>query len=108
MTPVKQKRWDPAREEEVGQDDIVKGEEISERVKGVEVRDEELQIADQLIESLTHPFDAAKYRNEMRDALLEFLEAKAEGQEPVLPAETAEPAPVVDLMAALKASLAAS
>ena len=83
-------------------------EEIAERVEGVEVREEELQIADQLIESLTHPFDASKYRNEMREALLEFLEAKAEGQEPVLPAETAEPAPVVDLMAALKASLAAS
>jgi len=82
--------------------------EIADRVEGIEVRDEELAIADQLIESLTHPFDASKYRNEMRDALLEFLEAKAEGQEPVLPAETAEPAPVVDLMAALKASLAAS
>jgi DNA end-binding protein Ku len=80
--------------------------EIAERIEGVDVKDEELAIADQLIESLTHPFDAAKYRNETRRALLEFLEAKANGQSPVIPDDIAEPAPVVDLMAALKASLA--
>jgi DNA end-binding protein Ku len=82
--------------------------EIRNRVEGVEVKDEELAIADQLIESLTRDFDASKYRNETRRALLEFLEAKADGQTPVIPEEVGEPAPVVDLMAALKASLAAS
>jgi DNA end-binding protein Ku len=91
-------------------EDIRIGElrEIQERVAEVEVKDEELAIADQLIESLTHEFDAAKYRNETRRALVEFLEAKADGQAPVIPDEVGEPAPVVDLMAALKASLAAS
>lgn len=82
--------------------------EIVERVEGVEIKDEELAIADQLIESLTHEFDVTKYRNETRQALVSFLEAKAAGQEPVIPEEAGEPAPVVDLMAALKASLAAS
>jgi DNA end-binding protein Ku len=91
-------------------EDIRVGEqkEISERVAGVEVKDEELAIADQLIDALTREFDASKYRNETRRALVEFLEAKADGQEPVIPEDIGEPAPVVDLMAALKASLAAS
>jgi len=91
-------------------EDIRVGEhlEIRERVAGVDVKDEELAIADQLIEALTHEFDAAKYRNETRRALVEFLEAKADGQTPVIPDDVGEPAPVVDLMAALKASLAAS
>lgn len=81
--------------------------EIAERIEGVEVKDEELAIADQLIDSLTTDFDASKYRNETRRSLLEFLEAKADGQAPVIADDVAEPAPVVDLMAALKASLAA-
>lgn len=91
-------------------EDIRIGEhrEIQDRVQSVEVKDEELAIADQLIESLTRDFDATKYRNETRRALLEFLEAKADGQTPVIPEDLGEPAPVVDLMAALKASLAAS
>lgn len=83
-------------------------EEIADRVAGVEVRDDELAMADQLIGALTHDFDASKYTNETRAALLAFLEAKADGQEPVIPEDAAEPAPVVDLMAALKASLAAT
>ena len=90
-------------------EDIRIGEqrEIQERIAGIEVKPEELAIADQLIDALTHEFDAAKYRNETRRALVEFLEAKADGQTPVIPDDVGEPAPVVDLMAALKASLAA-
>ncbi len=90
-------------------EDIRIGEqrEIQERIAGVEVKPEELAIADQLIDALTHEFDASKYRNETRRALVEFLEAKADGQTPVIPEDLGEPAPVVDLMAALKASLAA-
>ena len=91
-------------------EDIRIGEqrEIQERIAAVEVKAEELAIADQLIEALTHEFDASKYRNETRRALVEFLEAKADGQTPVIPEDLGEPAPVVDLMAALKASLAAN
>lgn len=82
--------------------------EIAARVEQIEVRDEELAMADQLIDALTHDFDASKYTNETRAALLAFLEAKADGQEPVIPEDTGEPAPVVDLMAALKASISAA
>jgi DNA end-binding protein Ku len=90
-------------------EDIRIGEqrEIQERIAAVEVKAEELAIADQLIDALTHEFDASKYRNETRRALVEFLEAKADGQTPIIPEDLGEPAPVVDLMAALKASLAA-
>jgi DNA end-binding protein Ku len=81
---------------------------IIERLEGIEVRDQELQMAEQLIDGLTEPFDAARYRNETRASLLDFLEAKAAGEEPAIAAEAPEPAPVVDLMAALRASIEAA
>jgi DNA end-binding protein Ku len=83
-------------------------EEIVDRVSDVDVRDQELDMAEQLIDGLTKPFEIEAFTNETRAALLDFLHAKAEGQEPVEVEPAAEPAPVVDLMAALKASLAAA
>ena len=83
-------------------------QEIVERLKGVEVSDDELAMAEQLVEGLAKPFDPEAYPNQTRAALLEFLQAKADGQEVAEPEEAAAPAPVIDLMAALKASLAAS
>lgn len=82
--------------------------EIAERVAGVEVTDEELAMAEQLVEGLSRDFEPEAYPNQTRAALIEFLEAKAAGQEPAAPEEAPAPAPVVDLMAALKASLAAA
>jgi DNA end-binding protein Ku len=83
-------------------------EEIIARLEGVEVSDDELGMAKQLVAGLAKPFAPEAYPNETRKALLEFLEAKADGQEIAEPEETAAPAPVIDLMAALKASLAAA
>ena len=68
----------------------------------------ELSMATQLVESLSNEFDPARYRDEHRDKVLALLEAKAEGQVLAAPAEPAAAAPVVDLMAALEASLAAA
>jgi DNA end-binding protein Ku len=82
--------------------------EIGERLEGVEVSKEELAMAEQLVDGLARPFDPEEYPNETRAALVEFLEAKAAGEEIAEPEEVSEPAPVVDLMAALKASLAAA
>ncbi len=87
---------------------IADHEEISGRVAGVEVKEQELAMAEQLIAGLTQPFDPERYANQTRAALLDFLEAKADGQEPVIDEAADEPAPVIDLMAALKASLAAA
>jgi len=81
---------------------------ITERLQGVEVRDQELAMAEQLIDGLTEVFDPARYPNETRASLLDFLEAKAAGEEPVIAEEAPEPAPVVDLMAALRASIEAA
>lgn len=82
--------------------------EIAERLEGVEVSDQELTMAEQLVEGLAREFHPEEYPNETRASLLEFLEAKAAGEEIAEPEEAREPAPVVDLMAALKASLAAA
>jgi DNA end-binding protein Ku len=73
----------------------------------VETRKREVEMAQQLIESLTSEFDPSKYHDTYRERVMELIEAKADGQEiAVQPAE--EPAPVPDLMAALEASLAAA
>lgn len=82
--------------------------EIADRLEGVQVTPEELGMAEQLVEGLSKDFAADAHENTTRLALMQYLEAKAAGQEPVIAPESAEPAPVVDLMAALKASLAAA
>ena len=82
--------------------------EILERLQGVDVSKDELAMAEQLVAGLAKPFDPEAYPNETRRALVEFLEAKAAGQEVEPTEEAPAPAPVIDLMAALKASLAAA
>ncbi|HEY7477199.1 MAG TPA: Ku protein [Actinomycetota bacterium] len=73
----------------------------------LEVRDQELAMARQLIDSLTSQWNPAEYTDEYRQALLRIVEAKLNGEE----IEVVEPEPtakVVDLMEALKASVAAA
>jgi DNA end-binding protein Ku len=68
----------------------------------------ELAMAEQLVESLSTDFDPAKYHDDYREKILELIDRKADGE---VIAEVAQPtasAPVVDLMAALEASLAAA
>jgi DNA end-binding protein Ku len=68
----------------------------------------ELDMATALVESLSSAFDPGKYHDDHREKVMALIEAKAEGQviAPAAVADTA--APVVDLMAALEASLAAA
>ncbi len=68
----------------------------------------ELAMARQLVESLTTDFEPERYHDTYRDAVLELIQAKAEGQEVVTEAEVERPSAVVDLMAALEASVAAA
>jgi DNA end-binding protein Ku len=90
-------------------DEVVPAEEL-DGVPGedVEVSERELKMARQLIESLSTDFEPERYRDEYREQVLALIEAKSEGQEIVATAVTEEPAPAVDLMAALEASLAAA
>ncbi len=71
------------------------------------VTDRELKMAQQLIESLTSPFEPEKYKDEYREKVLELIERKASGEEIAVQPEAPQPAKVPDLMAALEASLAA-
>jgi len=58
------------------------------------------------VESLSAPFDPEKYTDNYREKVLALIDAKAEGEDIVAPEAPEAPAPVVDLMAALEASLA--
>ncbi|HEX7083432.1 MAG TPA: Ku protein [Gaiellaceae bacterium] len=89
------------------QADVKAGDEIEEVVSAAEVRGPELDLAKQIIASLQGPFDPAELRSEYRESLRELLEAKLAGQEIAAP-EPVEATPVVDLMEALRASVAAS
>jgi len=73
----------------------------------VEVRDEEVQMAEMIIDNLTKPFDPAAFHDQTREAIEELAAKKLEGAEIVTP-ETPEPTKVVDLLEALKASVEAT
>jgi DNA end-binding protein Ku len=88
-------------------EDVKDHAEIDEAVATSEVREPELDLAKQIIASLAAPFEAEELRSEYRESLRELLEAKLAGQEIQAPEEPA-PTPVVDLMEALKASVAAA
>jgi DNA end-binding protein Ku len=84
--------------------------EISEiaDLEQVELPEKELAMAHQLIESLSTDFEVEKFHDTYREAVLELIEKKASGEEVIAPAAAAEPDKVVDLMAALEASVAAA
>jgi len=89
-------------------EDVRSQAEIDEAVAATPVREEELGLAEQLIAGLRAEFDPSELRSEYRASLRQLLEAKLEGRE-LAPAEPAEAeAPVVDLMEALRASVAAA
>jgi DNA end-binding protein Ku len=73
----------------------------------VKVRDQELEMARQLIASLTSEWEPTRFTDEYREALLKIVEAKINGEEIEL-VEAEPTAKVVDLMEALKASVAAA
>jgi DNA end-binding protein Ku len=68
----------------------------------------ELEMAQQLIDSLSAEFDPDKYRDEYRDRVLDMIERKSQGEDVVVEVPAEEPQKVPDLMAALEASIAQS
>jgi DNA end-binding protein Ku len=82
--------------------------EVFEEEKPKKPEQREVDIAKQLIDSLTNDFKPERYRDEYREELLDLLERKAEGKEVVTaPTEEPKPTKAPDLMAALEESLAA-
>ena len=86
-------------------EDIRVRDEIDEAVAETEVQEPELEMARQLVASLVGEFDPEEFVNEYRSELRAMLEAKLAGEEIVAPEQPA-PAQVVDLMEALKESVA--
>jgi DNA end-binding protein Ku len=88
-------------------DEVVSPDQLDELPdEDVKATGREVDMARQLIDSLSAKFDATKYRDEYRERVLDLIERKAEGQEVAIQPPTEEPAKVPDLMAALEASLA--
>ena len=69
------------------------------------VKEKEGELARMLVESLAAPFEPEKYHDAYRDNLQALIEAKVKGQEVVAPPPK-EPSKIVDIMEALKQSLA--
>ncbi len=74
----------------------------------VDIRPQELTMAASLVESLAGDFDPAEYHDGYREQLLAMIDAKVHGGEGIGPAEqpSAEGGEVVDLLTALRESLA--
>jgi DNA end-binding protein Ku len=72
----------------------------------VELKDAEVKVAHQLIEALSAKWEPEKFKDEFQENLRQLIETKLEGGEVAEVEKPKKLAPVVDLMAALKQSLA--
>jgi DNA end-binding protein Ku len=72
----------------------------------VQLKDAEVKVAHQLIEALADKWDPDKYHDEFQDNLKNLIQTKLEGGKIAEVEKPKKLAPVVDLMAALKQSLA--
>jgi DNA end-binding protein Ku len=86
-------------------EDVRSQAEIEEAVGETQVKDAELELARQVIDSLAREFDPEELESEYRADLRSMLEAKLAGEEIKRPEPVAEEAPVVDLMEALRQSV---
>ena len=86
-------------------EDVYSQAEIDEAVSETELKDAELDLAKQVIGSLAGDFDAGDLKSEYRSNLRAMLEAKLAGEEIAKPEPVPE-TPVVDLMEALRRSVA--
>ena len=74
----------------------------------VEVNEKEVAMAESLVDSLSAPFEPDKYHDEYRDQVTALIELKRDGQEWARPEVETEKPKVVDIMAALEASVEAA
>src|SRR6478609_6804321 len=90
-------------------DEVVPPEELDDVLptEKPKIGKREIEMAEQLIDSLTRDFDPSIYRDEYREELLAMIERKAAGEDVVAaPQEDREPTKAPDLMAALEQSIA--
>lgn len=86
-------------------DEIVDRAKLEIPGEEIEINERELAMATQLVEALSGDFEPDKYHDEYREQLLGLIDQKAAGEEIVARPEPEAPAKVLDLMAALEASL---
>jgi DNA end-binding protein Ku len=86
-------------------EDVNSAADIEEAIADSEVKEPELELARQVIDSLVGEFEPEELTSEYRADLRQMLEAKLAGEEIAKPEPVAE-TPVVDLMEALKQSVA--
>jgi DNA end-binding protein Ku len=86
-------------------EDVRSRDEIEDAVAETDVKDAELGLAKQVIESLVGEFQPEEFENQYRGELRTMLEAKLAGQEIARPEPVPE-TPVIDLMDALRQSVA--
>lgn len=77
------------------------------KTEDIQLKPQEVRLAEQLVENLSEPFRLSKYHDEFQNRLKALIAAKQKGRE-VAAAPEPHRAPVIDMMAALKKSLAAS
>ena len=76
--------------------------------RGVRIQERELDMAKDIVDQLTGPFEPDRYRNTFEQHLRKAAKAKLEGAEVTVAAEEVDASPVDDLMAALEESLEAA
>jgi DNA end-binding protein Ku len=79
---------------------------LGDDLTAVEPSDRELAMARQLVEALSSRFEPDRYHDQYREQLRDLIDRKAAGEEIVAEPAAEEPGAVLDLMAALEASLA--
>jgi len=87
--------------------DEIRAATFEELETDVEVRDEEVQMANMIIENLSREFDPDEWKDQTRETIEELAQKKIDGEEIVAP-DAPEPTKVVDLLEALKASVEAT
>jgi DNA end-binding protein Ku len=91
-------------------DEVIDPSDIDELqgLGDIEVNDKEVAMAEALVDSLAADFEPEKYRDEYREEVMALIQMKADGEEFEAPEAAAEKPKVVDIMAALEASVAAA
>jgi len=91
-------------------DEVVDPNEIEELhgLDAIDVNDREVAMAESLVASLAGDFEPEKYRDEYREEVMALIQMKADGEEFEMPEIASEKPKVVDIMAALEASVAAA
>jgi DNA end-binding protein Ku len=91
-------------------DEVIDPSDIDELqgLESIEVNDKEVAMAEALVASLSADFEPDKYHDEYREEVMALIQMKADGEEFEVPAVAAEKPKVVDIMAALEASVAAA